>query len=350
MRICLISDELGGGSAGPSAALAELLANRARGDAAGSPPTVGAGRGGAVDGLRERAAPPLGGGPGGDRCRLRRRGPDYLEARDRDAPALMALMARRGGHRSLRDTRVGVRLIGTTELTALQDAEASEEGIEAIADLEREQLRLADRLVFPGGDSAALYRRYYGTELPPAARIGVPLALPERRRRSGEIPIPARRSASSIWAASAAAREPVTSPRPACALPREDWELTLAGPDSETTTFRAVDAGLDRGDVQRRPPGQVRGRPPIYRGARPARRPGPLRRLAGPGAGGDGGRAAGPRDSGRRPDRDRRGRGDRLARRGRRAGAAAGRDRAAARGSIPRPGGRAGPASRATGR
>ena len=81
---------------------------------------------------------------------------------------------------------MGVRLIGTTELTALQDAEASEEGIEAIADLEREQLRLADRLVFPGGDSAALYRRYYGIELPPAARIGVPLALPEGTALGGD--------------------------------------------------------------------------------------------------------------------------------------------------------------------
>ena len=74
MRICLISDELGGGSAGPSAALAELLANehevtllRTR--------RRRAGRGAAVDGLRQRAAPALGGGPGGDRGRLRRSGP-----------------------------------------------------------------------------------------------------------------------------------------------------------------------------------------------------------------------------------------------------------------------------------
>jgi hypothetical protein len=236
MRICLISDEPGGGSAGPSAALAELLANEHDVTLLG-PGDVEPGeelrsvafaneqhrRSAAVLAAIDTAY--------GDR------GPDYLEAGDRDAPALMALMARRGGHRSLRDTQVGVRLIGTTEITALQDAEASEGGIEAISDLEREQLRLADRLVSPGGDSAALYRRYYAMELPPAVGIGVPLALPDgvavegdpdpgaplRILYLGGLPPPCRRGLGA------------------------DPRRARLGDDD----LPAVDAGLDRGDVQR---------------------------------------------------------------------------------------------------
>ena len=97
-------------------------------------------------------------------------GPDYLEGPDRGAPALMALMARRGGHRRLRDTSFGIRLVGGIEMTALHDAELGADGVETIGDLEREQLRLADRVIWPGGDGADLYRRYYGGEVPPAVR------------------------------------------------------------------------------------------------------------------------------------------------------------------------------------
>jgi glycogen synthase len=236
MRICLISDELGGGSAGPSAALAELLGYEHEVTLLG-PADVEPGeelrsmvfaneehrRSAAVLAAIETAY--------GDQ------GPDYLEARDRDAPALMALMARRGGHRSLRDTRVGVRLIGTTELTALQNAALSERGIEAICDLEREQLRLADRLISPGGDSAALYRRYYEMELAPAVRIGLPLALPDGVAVEGESDrgAPLRILCLGDLTRGMGAGDLAE----ACLrLAREDWELTFSGPDSETTTFR----------------------------------------------------------------------------------------------------------------
>ena len=236
MRICLISDELGGGSAGPSAALAELLANEHEVTLLG-PGDVEPGEElrsiAFANEQHRRSAAVLAAidAAYGDR------GPDYLEARDRDAPALMALMARRGGHRSLRDTRVGVRLIGTTELTALHDAEASENGIEAIADLEREQLRLADRLVSPGGDSAALYRRYHETELPPAARIGVPLALPEGAALEGD-PDPGA-PLRILYLGSLSRGKGAGDLAEACLrLGAEDWELTLAGLDSESTTFR----------------------------------------------------------------------------------------------------------------
>ena len=131
----------------------------------------------------------------------------------------------------------GVRLIGTTELTALQDAEASEEGIEAISDLEREQLRLADRLVSPGGDSAALYRRYYEMELPPPARIGVPLALPDGVAVEGD-PDPGA-PLRILYLGSLTRGKGAGDLAEACLrLATEDWELTMAGPDSETTTFR----------------------------------------------------------------------------------------------------------------
>ena len=178
MRICLTSDDVDGGAPDQAAGLADLLATRHEvtliRPAGADPARV---TGAAVREILAEPSEELGSMLFANEQHLHSaatlaaidmaygdQGPDYLEGPDRGAPALMALMARRGGHRSLRDTSFGIRLVGGIEMTALHDAELGADGVETFGDLEREQLRLADRVIWPGGDGADLYRRYYGGE------------------------------------------------------------------------------------------------------------------------------------------------------------------------------------------
>ncbi len=255
LRVCLISHDARDEAKRPSAALAELLATRHEvtlidhggtsdgGSAAGSTGTPvreivaepseelaatalaseGHRRSAAVLEAIERAY--------GDE------GPQYLEACDRGAPALVPLQARRGGHRSLRETKFGVRMVGSAELTGLHNAALADPGMQLLCDLERAQLRLADRLIWPGGDVLELYRRYYGETLPGAARIAMPLGLPaerppsEGRDPSGPLRIlysgPLSRGKGAADLAEACLR-----------LPRDDWRLTMIGADTPTAFFK----------------------------------------------------------------------------------------------------------------
>lgn len=160
-------------------------------------------------------------------------GPDYVEAADRHAQALVPLVARRCGNPLLERTLFGLRLLGSAELEALHNGALSEPDARLAGELEREQLRLADRLLWPGGDAAALYRRHYGDELPEAVCIGQP-AAPVAAAPPGEPHDPGgplrilylgalRRCAGALDLAEACLR-----------LPFEDWRLTLAGTDTET--------------------------------------------------------------------------------------------------------------------
>ena len=162
-------------------------------------------------------------------------GPDLLEACDYRAPALVPLQARAAGHLLLRGTTVAVRLYGTAELAALHDGRllAPER---RVGELEREQLRLADRLLWPGGGALEAYRRYYGEELLPAAvRAGCPFpeGPPPRAAELG-LDGPLR----ILYADSLCRVKGAMDLVDACLrLPGEDWELTLAGADTETAAM-----------------------------------------------------------------------------------------------------------------
>ncbi|HET9592234.1 MAG TPA: hypothetical protein VFP17_04890, partial [Solirubrobacterales bacterium] len=95
-------------------------------------------------------------------------GPDLLEVCDYRALGLVPLQARAAGHPLLRETTVAVRLSATAELVALHDGRLQLPQEQRVGDLEREQFRLADRLLWPGGDALDAYRRYYGNALLPA--------------------------------------------------------------------------------------------------------------------------------------------------------------------------------------
>jgi glycogen synthase len=106
-------------------------------------------------------------------------GPDYMEVVDYHAGGLVPLQARAAGHPLLRGTLVAVRLAATVELLSLHDGTLFQPGIELVAALEREQLRLADRILWPGGDTLDMYQRYYPEGiLPEAIRVPVPFEHP----------------------------------------------------------------------------------------------------------------------------------------------------------------------------
>jgi GT2 family glycosyltransferase len=160
-------------------------------------------------------------------------GPDYVEVADRHALGLVPLMARRCANPLLERTLFGVRLLGSVELEALHDGALGEPDTRLLGELEREQLRLADRLIWPGGDALELYRRYYRGPLPEGVRIGQPLgpggeaAPPVARDREGPLRIlyvgGLRRCDGALGLAEACLR-----------LPLDDWRLTLAGEDTQT--------------------------------------------------------------------------------------------------------------------
>lgn len=161
-------------------------------------------------------------------------GPDLLEVCDYRALGLVPLQARAAGHPSLRRTTIAVRLSSTAELLALHDRRSQLPVEQRVADLEREQFRLADWLTWPGGDILDLYRRYYGEELlPPAVRTGrpfpVPPSPPELPSRDETQPL------RILYAGRLQRLKGVIDLVEACLrLPDEEWELTLIGADTAT--------------------------------------------------------------------------------------------------------------------
>lgn len=164
-------------------------------------------------------------------------GPDYVEACDRGAPALVPLLARGAGHPLLQETAFGLRLVGSAEIGALHDGALTSPPARFLCDLERAQLRLADRLVWPGGDLLDLYRRYYDVELPAAERVAEPFD-----DSPPEPPRPARRDPGEplriLYAGGLRRGKGVLDLAGACLrLPADDWRLTLVGDDSPTAPF-----------------------------------------------------------------------------------------------------------------
>lgn len=167
-----------------------------------------------------------------------RRGPDYIETCDFRAHGLVALQARRAGDPLLAHTTIAVRIGPSSELLNLHDGKLQLPGRTRLAKLEREQLRLADRLIWPGGDCLALYRRYYrDLTLPPAVRIPHPFVLPE-----GE-PTPRASTLEGgplrlLFLGELRRAKGVLDLVEACwLLPPDSWHLTIAGADTDTAVM-----------------------------------------------------------------------------------------------------------------
>lgn len=161
------------------------------------------------------------------------RGPDYVEVHDRRASGLVPMQARRGGSPLLGGTLFGVRLVGSLELTSLHDGTLALGGRRIAADLEREQLRLADLIVWPGGDGLDAYRRYYRLPFSAAFQISEPFdfAGPAVAREPRDPSEPLR---FLYWAPLQRSRGALDLAEACLRLPLDEWRLTMAGADTHT--------------------------------------------------------------------------------------------------------------------
>lgn len=237
MRICLVpSPPAALGSAGhPVARLAELLRDRhdvvvIDSEAVSAPELAGLSFAGEE---HRRSAAVM----AGIRAAYGASGPDYLEVGDAGALGLVALQARLSGDPLLADTLVGVRISPSSELCAFHDGTLSQAETWRLAELEREQLRLADRLIWPGGDTLELYRRYYAEiELPEAVRIGFPVEQCEAP--VGAVGRDGGAALKILFAGSLRRCLGALDLVEAClSLPDEDWQLTMIGSDTPTATM-----------------------------------------------------------------------------------------------------------------
>lgn len=159
--------------------------------------------------------------------------PDYLEVPDHRGHGLVPLQARNAGHRSLRGCSAGVRLYGSAEMIALQDGTWPRPESRILADFEREVLRLADLVLWPGGDARGLYERFFGIELPAPARLRIPFEQP------ADPPAPSPRDLGEplrlLYAGRLQrARGPLALVEACTRIGGGEWQLTLAGADTDT--------------------------------------------------------------------------------------------------------------------
>lgn len=161
-------------------------------------------------------------------------GPDYLEVTDYLAYGLVPLQARRAGHPLLRDTLVGVRASAAAEMIGVHEGTLYQPGVELVGALEREQLRLADRLLWRGGDTLSLYRRYYSDiELPEAVRVPAavdrPAAPPAPQPRDVDRPL------EILFVGRLQRLKGALDLVEACLdLADDNWQLTMIGADTTT--------------------------------------------------------------------------------------------------------------------
>lgn len=163
-------------------------------------------------------------------------GPDLIEFPDYHAEALATAQAKRAGEPMLRDTRVVVRAHTSFEMCRLLDGfMGTDTESETVLAIERESLRLADTLVWAGGDVLGTYERYYGADnLPRSRRIRHPLSF-DRPPAVDERARDARYPVRMLYVGRLERRKGVQDLLRALTTNDSDgWELTLVGGDTET--------------------------------------------------------------------------------------------------------------------
>jgi glycosyltransferase involved in cell wall biosynthesis len=159
--------------------------------------------------------------------------PDYAEFPDYRGHALVPLQARAAGSPSLRGTTIAIRLRGMAELICLHDGTWPRPQHRMVFDLEREALRLADLVVYPGESVLETYRRDVpGVDFSGAHRVRLsfePGPEPPERRPEADGPL-------RILFAGRLQRVKGVLPLVEACLAGDDpgWRLTLAGGDTET--------------------------------------------------------------------------------------------------------------------
>jgi glycogen synthase len=173
------------------------------------------------------------------------RPPDYIEIPESHGQALVPLQARAAGLPSLRGATVALRLTGAVEPIELHNGGWPRPPQRMVFDLEREALRLADRLIHPSEEALHAYREVLGgADLGAATRIRIPFEPgPEPELREGASGEPLR----ILYAGSLERAKGVLALLEAClALDHPDWRLTVIGADTPTAPMtQSVQAVLE---------------------------------------------------------------------------------------------------------
>ena len=170
--------------------------------------------------------------------------PDYAEFPDYRGHALVPLQARAAGHPSLRGTTVALRLRGAAEPIELYDGGWPRPPQRMVFDLEREALRLADRVIHPSEEALDAYREtMVGADFGAATQIRIPFEPgpePGVRETSGE---PLR----ALYVGRLERVKGVLPLIEAClSLASPDWRLTMIGSDTPTAPMaQSVRAALE---------------------------------------------------------------------------------------------------------
>jgi glycosyltransferase involved in cell wall biosynthesis len=182
-----------------------------------------------------------------------RQGPDLVEFSDYLGEGALTAQARRAGDPMLRTTKVGVRLHTSAEVCAVLDGylDPTFEG-QVIYELERMALRDCDAVLWPGGDTLELYRRFYGPRLAPGRRIRNPF-IPPSEAEPAASPDGARSGLRLLYLGRFERRKGVQDLlRAVSSIESDQISLTLLGGDTPTaplgTSVRAQLELISSGD------------------------------------------------------------------------------------------------------
>jgi glycogen(starch) synthase len=166
-------------------------------------------------------------------------GPDLVEFAEYHGEGAVTIQARRTADPRVRNTLVCVRINSSSELVLTLDGSLEDDfRTRAMFELERYSLRFADRVIWPGGDVLATYRRFYGPDaVAPTERIRHAVtrfddAAPTPRPRNawgGEHPL------RLLYMGRLERRKGIHNLiRALLSLERQDWTLTVLGRDTPT--------------------------------------------------------------------------------------------------------------------
>jgi glycogen synthase len=172
-------------------------------------------------------------------------GPDLVEFPDYLAEGFVTLQAKRTADPRLRNTLVAVRTHTSTEIVSVLNGHQGQDlETRAIHQMERFCLRHADRLLWPGGDVLASYRRFYGADaLAPAVEIPDAF-LVEGALEPANAATRADGRLRLLYVGRMERRKGVQNLlRALLSMEYEEWELSMLGGDTETgalgTSMRA---------------------------------------------------------------------------------------------------------------
>ena len=173
------------------------------------------------------------------KCEFPDGGPDIVEFPDYEGDGCVTIQAARTRDASLRNTQVVVRLHTTVEMTSVLNGHVGRsDHFRKVCDYERYSLEFADRILWPGGDVLGTYARFYGAAtLAPATKVRHAI-LPRLSEWSWDRGVASDRGDDLlrlIYLGRLERRKGVQNlVRAATSIERDDWSLTLVGPDTNT--------------------------------------------------------------------------------------------------------------------